>query len=177
MSRRLGQVVLSIALGAITGGSMCGPHPPPGCPSPDGTDAGAATRTYALVLSTPGALPLVPWRDGDTVPLEHGFQGGYMIHPTLDIDTVDALRLDADNQACFHLHVANTVADGTPLTQYDAYLQGTALTTAHVLRVELFDLLSFNPGDFADKAVTMHVQVQGPNGNGDATLTVTPHAP
>jgi hypothetical protein len=130
---------------------------------------GEATAARALQIGVVGPSGFVPLADGDAMALILGYQGGYMVTPSLRVEAIDGESAGV----CCRLELVNTVA-GAPdiapglrgnllLERQGGYLQSGYLN----------NLLSFEREPLLGKALELDVHLVAGGFVADAALSVT----
>jgi hypothetical protein len=147
----------------------------------DGDGGLARDLGFALVVgledTTTGGSVGTPWNDGDTVELVHGFQGGWMVTPSVDVDTTADVPLTADGYACFDVYLTNAVPGAMSVAPlYSAGVLARPVTgRPHVFHVGTqLDFLDYDPTEVDGHVLTLGVRVMGPSGMGMTTRMLTP---
>lgn len=105
----------------------------------DGVGVDGASGVTPVTLGTSDGANFEPYVDGASIPLVLGLQGGYMITPTLRIETLP----DDPESFCLAVSVTHAMAGAEISPGFQGTFQFTRRGDA-AYTTEVFDLLSYN---------------------------------
>jgi hypothetical protein len=164
----------SAIVALLIAASACGPEREPDelpafseperCAGESGADGASAPRS--VTLGAAEGDDFIPYADGQTATVVLGYQGGYMITPSLEVPAGPA----DGAEACWRVHLQNALEDG------GAAVPGLLSHVVFGRSGELFragpfnDLLGNDASKLADHTLVLTVTVTGSDFEGTQTL-------
>lgn len=163
---------IAMAVGGLAG---CGPgEPEPEAPVNDAERCvgeegnGEPLSAREVLLGKGSGAAFQAYAEGEEAELIAGFQGGYMITPTVRVEAAGDMRAEA----CFRVWLQNTIVEGAEVGPGTlSYVVFTR--SGDFFDVEsLFDLLGFEADALSGKTLLLKAKVSGVGFTGEREVTL-----
>jgi hypothetical protein len=129
---------------------------------------GGVVEAREVELGLGGVNAFRAFQDGEETEIVRGFQGGYMITPTVRVEAAG----DTREEACFRVHFANVLVEGGEVGP-GTLSQVMFTQSGEFFYVDaLFDLLGYDLGDLEEKTLLLSATVSGVGFEGKRDVTL-----
>jgi hypothetical protein len=130
--------------------------------------SGGMAETRAVALGLGGSAAFRAFQDGEEAEIVRGFQGGYMITPTVRIEASG----DSRDEACLHVRLENALTDGGDVGP-GTLAQVMFFRSGDFFYVDsIYDLLGYDLDPLEGKTLLLSASVSGLGFGGTQAVTL-----